>query len=195
MSKPKKQEYKPTEAEKMQASIALKEKQDFDRMYGPLLRETRDLSEKEDFSATARGRANADTMQALTAKPSIQATRSVDAAADVASAAGGQLAQADVQALTAKRKRQVGVLGTARGQQADATTGLSSVARIENTKSLQAAKDKQMVRDATTSALIKVGTTGGLTYAAKKGGAGDPEKEAELFKTGSSLFKNAGLYG
>lgn len=184
MSKPKKQEYKPTEAEKMQASIALKEKEDFSRLYGPLLREMRDLADSEDFTPTATGIANADTMQALTSKPSIQAARSVDAAADVASAAGAQIGKATSDALRAKRDRQVGVLGTARGQQADATTGLGKIARMETTKSLQEAKDKQMLRDARTAAGIKIATTGAGAYLA--------DGDRELFK----LFQDtAGLGG
>ena len=191
MGKPKKQEYKPTEAEKMQASIALKEKEDFRRLYGPLLREMRDLADSEDFTPTATGIANADTMQALTAKPSIQATRSVDAAADIASAAGAQIGKATSDALTAKRKRQVGVLGTARGQQADATTGLGKISRMEATKSLQEAKDKQMLRDARTAAAIRIGTTAGsAAYAKSKDLDG---KEFKLFQDmtglGGDLFK------
>lgn len=187
---PKKEEYKPTEYEKMQASIALKEKQDFDEMYGPLLRELRDLADSEDFTPTATGIANADTMIALTAKPSIQATRSVDAAADIASAAGAQIGKATSDALTAKRKRQVGVLGVARNQQADATTGLGKISKMEATKSLAEAKDKQMLRDARTSAAIRIGTTAAGSYFAD----GDAEK-FKLFRDtvggglGGGLFK------
>ena len=161
---PEKEEYKPTENEKMQAAIALKEKQDFDKMYGPLLREMRDLADSEDFTPTATGIANADTMIALTAKPTIQATRSVDAAADIASAAGAQIGKATSDALTAKRKRQVGVLGVSRNQQADATTGLSKISKMEATKSLAEAKDKQTLRDARTSAGIRIATTGAGAY-------------------------------
>ena len=81
-NKPKSQDYKPSEAEKTQAAVSKAEKDYFDQKYGPLLREMRDLADKEDFSATARGRAQADTMQALTSRPSIQAARSVDTAAN-----------------------------------------------------------------------------------------------------------------
>ena len=188
---PKKEEYKPTENEKMQASIALKEKQDFDKMYGPLLREMRDLADSEDFTPTATGIANADTMIALTANPSIQATRSVDAAADIASAAGAQIGKATSDALTAKRKRQVGVLGVSRNQQADATTGLGKISKMEATKSLAEAKDKQMLRDARTSAGIRIATTGAsAAYAKSKGLDG---KEFKLFQDmaglGGGLFK------
>lgn len=158
-NKPKQQDYKPSEAEKTQAAVSKAEKDYFDQKYGPLLREMRDLADKEDFSATARGRAQADTMQALTSRPSIQAARSVDSAANLASAAGSQQAQADFQALQAKRQRQVGVLGTARGQAADATTGLSRAAQIQSTKDLEFAKAKQQERDARFAAGLKLAGT------------------------------------
>ena len=159
-NKPKSQDYKPSEAEKTQAAVSKAEKDYFDQKYGPLLREMRDLADKEDFSATAKGRAQADTMQALTSRPSIQAARSVDSAANLASAAGSQQAQADFQALQAKRQRQVGVLGTARGQAADATTGLSRAAQIQSTKDLEFAKARQQERDARFAAGLKIATTG-----------------------------------
>ena len=78
-NKPKKQDYKPSEAEKTQASVAKAEKDYFDQRYGPLLREMRDLAATEDFAPTAKGRAQADTMQALTSSPSLRAAQSVDA--------------------------------------------------------------------------------------------------------------------
>lgn len=179
-NKPKKQDYKPSEAEKTQAAVSKAEKDYFDQKYGPLLREMRDLSEKEDFSATARGRAQADTMQALASAPTIQATRSVDAAANLASAAGSQQLQADKQALQAKRERQVGVLGTARGQAADATTGLSRAAQIQSTKDLEFARAKQQERDALFAAGLKLATTG-------------VSQGIENIQGGGSFFKPAGL--
>tara|TARA_R100000734_G_C3319202_1_gene114605 strand:+ start:890 stop:1546 length:657 start_codon:yes stop_codon:yes gene_type:complete len=181
-NKPKQQDYKPSEAEKTQAAVSKAEKDYFDQKYGPLLREMRDLADKEDFSATAKGRAQADTMQALTSRPSIQAARSVDTAANLASAAGSQQAQADFQALQAKRQRQVGVLGTARGQAADATTGLSRAAQIQSTKDLEFAKAKQQERDARFAAGLKLaGTAVGQGMQNMQGG------------DGGSFFKPAGL--
>lgn len=179
-NKPKQQDYKPSEAEKTQAAVSKAEKDYFDQKYGPLLREMRDLADKEDFSATARGRAQADTMQALTSRPSIQAARSVDSAANLASAAGSQQAQADFQALQAKRQRQVGVLGTARGQAADATTGLSRAAQIQSTKDLEFAKAKQQERDARFAA--------GLKLAGTAAGQG-----IQNIQGGGSFFTPAGL--
>tara|TARA_Y100001937_G_C7135628_1_gene339861 strand:+ start:56 stop:688 length:633 start_codon:yes stop_codon:yes gene_type:complete len=158
MSGPKKSEYKATEAEKIQAKVAKAEKDYFNEKYNPLLREMRDLSMKENYGGFAAGRAQADTMQALT-KPSLAATRSVDASADLASAAGAQQIMAQGKGLAAKRQRQVGVLATARGQQADATTGLASIARLEASDRLQSAQRKQMMRNARTNAAMELGGT------------------------------------
>jgi len=157
-SKPPKSDFEATEAEKMQASIAKAEKDYFNKTYSPLLREMRDISMKEDFGTFAAGRGQADTMQALS-KPSYAAAQSVDAGADLASAAIGQAVQARGQGLAAQRNRQIGVLATARGQQADATTGLANVAKIEASENLQQAKRRQLMRDARQEAGLKIGGT------------------------------------
>jgi len=157
-AKPKSSEYQASAAEKMSASIAVSEKNYFDEKYGPLLLEERDLAEKEDFASVATGRANADTSQALD-KPSLLATKSVDASADRASAGAAQLAQGEYQALGAQRERQTNVLGTARGQQTEATKGLAKIARIENTKTLESAKRKLQNRQANVDFGMKVGET------------------------------------
>ncbi len=156
-SKPKKQEYQASEQEKTSAAVSQAEKQYFDQTYGPLLREMRDLSEKEDLGSLGRGRAQADTMQALSATPTLAGTRSIDQAADLASAAASQQLQGSGQALAAQRERQIGVLGTARGQAADAQSGLAKAAKIQSTKQLEAARAKQMVRQAKFNAAEQMG--------------------------------------
>ena len=158
-SKPKASEYKASEAEKTQASVAKAEKDYFNEKYAPLLREMRDDSMGEDLGGVARGVAGADTMQSLTGQgPSLANTRSVDGAADLASAAVGQMAAASAQGLAASRKQQLGVLGTARGQAGEAMSGLAQASRIQNTKDLQAAKSKQMVRQAKFNAAEQIGS-------------------------------------
>jgi hypothetical protein len=171
-SKPKKQNYQASEQEKASAAVAQAEKKYFDEKYGPLLREMRDISEKEDLSAMARGRSQADTMQALSGKPSLAAARSVDQAADMASAASAQQIQASAQGLGAQRQKQVGVLGTARGQAADAQSGLAQAARIQSTKQLQEARAKQQIRDARFGAQTQLATTFGLQGAQNIAGGG-----------------------
>ncbi len=158
-SKPKQQDYQASEAEKTQASVAKAEKDYFNQTYAPLLREMRDKASSEDLGSVARGVAGADTMQALTGRPTLSGARSVDESADLASAAVGQMAAASAQGLAAQRQQQTGVLGTARGQAGEAMSGLAQASRIQNTKDLQAAKAKQQVREAQTAAAVKVGTT------------------------------------
>jgi hypothetical protein len=158
-NKPKKQDYKPSEAEKMSASVAKAEKDYFDKNYGPLLRRLRDITDTQDFSNISTGRAGADVMQGLTGRTSLQRAASVDAAADLASAAGSQQLEAERTALAAKREGQIGVLGTARGQQADAVSGLSRAANIQSTSDLSRARDKQMIADARLAAGLNVGGT------------------------------------
>jgi len=170
-SKPPKSDFQATEAEKIQAKVAKAEKDYFNQTYSPLLREMRDISMKENYGDYAAGRAQADTMQALT-KPSLAAAKSVDAQADLLSAAVGQQTQARSQGLAAQRNRQVGVLATARGQQADATTGLANVARIESSENLQQAKRRQMMRESRQSAGFQLAgtfTTQGMANKAKTG--------------------------
>lgn len=147
-SKPKKSEYQASEQEKVLASTSLADKKYFQEKYLPKLTELRDRSTKEDYEGVATSRAQADTMQALSARPTLRAAQSVDSAAEMASAAGAQALQGRAQGLMAKRGDQVNVLKNARGMQADAQQGLSRAARIESTKQLQFAKAKQARRNA-----------------------------------------------
>ena len=153
-SKPKSSDFKASEQEKALASVSLAEKNYFKQKYLPKLTELRDRSMTEDYSGVAAGRAQADTMQALSGRPSLKAAQAVDTAADLASAAGAQQLQARAQGLTAQRGDQINVLKNARGMAAAAQSGLSKAARIESTKQLQFAKAKQARRNAN----FKVGT-------------------------------------
>lgn len=146
-SKPKSSEYKASEQEKALASVSLAEKNYFRQKYLPKLTQLRDRASTENYESVATGRAQADTMQALS-RPSLQAAQSVDTAANMASAAGAQALQARGQGLAAQRSDQVNVLKNARGMQADAQSGLSRAARIESTKQLQFAQAKQNRRNA-----------------------------------------------
>lgn len=171
-SKPKASEYKATEAEKISASVSKAEKDYFDKTYGPLLREMRDISETEDLGSLSRGRAQADTMQTLTQTPTLAAVRGVDTAADLASAAAAQQIQGSGQALASQRERQIGVLGAARGQAADAQAGLARAAKIASTKQLEEARARQTVRQARFNAAQQIG--GALAAQGKKNLEGYP---------------------
>lgn len=196
-NKPKKQEYKPSEAEKTQASVAKAEKDYFDENYGPLLRRLRDITDTKDFSDISTGRAGADVMQTLTSRPTLQAARSVDAAADIASAGGSQQLEAERTALGAKREGQIGVLGTARGQQADAVSGLSRAANIQSTSDLSKARDKLTIRDARLQAGLNVGSALlGQGIQNKRSGDGGSFFSPAGLKTNSELGRlDVGSYG
>ena len=87
---PKKSEFAAGAAEKALASVSLAEKNFFRENYLPKLTQLRDRTNVEDYESVATGRAQADTMQALSGRPSLAATRSVNMSADMASAAGAQ---------------------------------------------------------------------------------------------------------
>ena len=146
-SKPKKSEFQASAQEKALASVSMAEKNFFRQNYLPKLTGLRDRATRENYESVATGRAQADTMQALS-RPTLAATRAVDASANMASAAGAQALQGRYQGLVAKRGDQVNVLKNARGMQADAQQGLSRAAKIESSKQLQLAKAKQTRRNA-----------------------------------------------
>lgn len=157
MSKPKASEYKASESEKALASISLSDKKFYRENYLPKLTELRDQSEKQDYTGAAEGRANADTMQALTNRPALAATRSVDATADLASAATGQAANAYFQGTVGQKEDQLGVLKSARGLASTATAGIARAGRIETSSQLARAQAKQTRRSAVISSATKLG--------------------------------------
>jgi hypothetical protein len=157
-SGPKKQDYEATEAEKVNASVAKARADRFRQVYAPLLREMRDQSMTDDVGTTLRGRANADTMQALTSQPTYDSTQSTTAAGDMAQAYQGQLGVANQSALDIQNRMKTNVVGTAQGQQADASQGLAQAARISSSKALERARGKQEVRAARLGAAAQIGT-------------------------------------
>ena len=149
-SKPKASEFKAGEQERFLSETARAEKSYFNEKYGPLLKKAGVQAEKEDLGSVARGTAGADTMQALTGPRnlSLGSVSSIDAAAERAIAAGQQQIKGSTVGLQTQRQRQLGVLGTARGQQADTTSGLAAAAKIESTRALQDAQARQTMREA-----------------------------------------------
>lgn len=144
---PKQQDYKPSEAEKVSAGVAKAEYDRFKRLYDPLLQQMRDKSMTDDYKTTLRGRANADTQQAL-AGGGFSETSRVDAAGDRAAAIQGQLGQATAAAKGIENRMKTGVLGTARGQAAEAQTGLAQASRLATSEALTKAKANQQVASA-----------------------------------------------
>ena len=74
-SKPKASEYKASEAEKISASVAKADHDRFKELYDPLLQTMREASKSTDPTRQLRGRANADTMQALTSNLTFSQTQ------------------------------------------------------------------------------------------------------------------------
>jgi len=146
-SRPKQKEFGPSAQETALSQVSLAEKNFNRQNYVPKLIRLRDRATRENYESVATGRAQADTMQALS-RPNLRAAQSVGAAADMASAAGAQALQGRYQGLAAKRGDQVNVLKNARGMQADAQQGLARAAKIESSKQLQLAQAKQTRRNA-----------------------------------------------
>ena len=137
--KPKPAQYKPSEMEKQQAAQAQADQAFFEQTYDPLLRQMRDESLRTNTGATLRGRAQADTMQTLTGAPTLGAVSGVDTAANRASGAVANMLQANMMAKDVKNQQQVGVLATARGQAADAGSGLAQAAKLARSEGLNRA--------------------------------------------------------
>ena len=200
MSKPKASEYKASDSEKALASVSLADKKFFREAYLPKLKEMRDMSEKQDYTGVAEGKANADTMQALTDRPTLAATRSVDATADLASAATGQAANAYFQGTVGKKEDQLGVLKNARGLANTATSGLSRAGKIETSNQLASAQAKQTRRAAVISSAGQLGAQFASNVRAanifEKGTTVDPTKRGEEVSNPDqgNLFQK-GLFG
>lgn len=156
---PKKQEYEATPEEKMSASVAMGDRNRFKRLYGPLQINMRDQSLSTDPTRQLRSRANADTMQALTSNLSFDSTQDIGAAGDVAAATVGQLGQAGAKGTAIQNQLRTNVLGTARGQAADAASGMVGAARGSVSRALGKASAKQQVRSARNAAAGQVAGT------------------------------------
>ena len=159
-SKPKQQDYKPSDGEKASASVAMAEYTYFKQKYDPLLQKMRDESLSTNDDKMLRGRANADTMQALTSGSMAQQAMSGQGSEDLAQAYQGQLGIADSSAEDIRNKRQTNVLGIARGQAADAQSGMAQAANLQTSEALTRAKNKQLVSSAKMTA---VGQLAGAT--------------------------------
>lgn len=164
-SKPKQQDYQPSEVEKTQARIAKADQEFFQQTYDPLLQKMRDDSLKQDTQSTLRGRAQADTMQALTGDGSnLNLARGVDTTADAAMGAVGNILQANVLAKDVKDKMQTNVLGVARGQAADAGSGLASASKLARAEDLNRASARISRAQNIMGNIGKIGSAGIRRY-------------------------------
>ena len=182
MSKPKKPkaaEYKPSESDKLSASVAMAEYNFFKQNYDPLLQKMRDESLTEDTTSTLRARANADTMQALTTDTSLQGTQKIDAGSDMAQAIQGQLGLANVTGEQVQNQMQSNVLGIARGQAADSQKGMALASRLGTSEALAKAAANQTVE----TAKFKAGTELAGAFTAQ--GLRNYGKTGKIFGEGS----------
>jgi len=160
-SKPKQSDYQASDAEKASASVALQNYNYFKQNYSPILQQMRDKAQNTDVGTTLRGRANADTMQALT-QPSYRNTQQVDYGSDLGKAYQGQLGVANTSAKQIQNQMGTNVLGTARGQAADASTGMAQLSRLGTSEALNRARNKQMVAQSKIDAAVTMGGAFGL---------------------------------
>lgn len=142
MSKPKASQFEAGESEKANASIALAQNNYFDEVYMPKQKEMTEAAFRDEKTLmdTAEGRANADTFIALTENPNRNAVAAVNTEADLASALSGMSLQGTTQGLIGARSDQTNAIKSANKLQADTQTGLSQIAKIENTETLRMAQ-------------------------------------------------------
>jgi hypothetical protein len=171
-SKPKPSDYKASEAEKTEARIGAQKAEFFNKTYQPLnVAELKD-SLTDDIKNIARGRGNADVMQALTAKPTYAATQNAgQVAADLSGAYQGQLGKAGAGALQIQNTRGTAAVGVAQGQSADSGSALSTLTNIGTSRALNKAKNNELLREAKFDAGMKIAGAG----ADKMFGSGDPD--------------------
>jgi len=198
-SKPKSQDYQASGAEKASASVAMAEYQNFKKKYDPLLQEMRDKSLTEDVTSGLRGRANADTMQALTSQPNYQSTQSNTGAGDMAQAVQGQLGIANTSGKNIQNTMQTNVLGTARGQAADAQTGMAAASRLGTSQALTRAAANQTVANSKMAAATQIGSAlvaQGLDNKSTDGGSFfSPGKDGKKISGASNRLNYSGFFG
>ena len=143
------------------------------------------------------GRAQADTMQALTQNPNRRAVGAVDAQADLASAASAQQLQGTAQGLVGARSDQVAGIKSANQMASQTAAGLSQASKIATTDTLNRAKAKQTRNSALIGAATKLGVQAGKNYSQYRAAeslntqeSNKPENEQNLIP----MTENAGLF-
>jgi len=200
MSKPKSSDYKESEVDKVNAAVAMADKKYFRENYLPKQKEfiERSFKEESGLMSMGEGRAQADTMQALTQNPNRRAVGAVDAQADLASAASAQQLQGTAQGLLGARSDQVAGIKSANQMASQTAAGLSQASKIATTDTLNRAKAKQTRNSALIGAATKLGVQAGANYRGyraaeitNKGEAGKPANEQDLvpMDSGAGLFK------
>ena len=199
MSKPKKADYKASDVEKINASIAMADKKFFKENYLPKQKEfvERSFKEQETLMSLGEGRAQADTMQALTQNPNRRAVSRVDTEADLASAASAQQLQGTAQGLTGSRSDQIGGIKSANQMAAQTAAGLSQASKIATTDTLNKARAKQIRSSGNLKAFTTLGTQVGKNVgeyrAAQVYNAANPDNPINLSDNPFAIAFGRGL--
>ncbi len=170
---PKESDYVAPQVEKTATAIAKADSNYFTKNYDPLLQQMRDKAASEDVGSTLRGRAAADTQQALTSNFDLGTVQNINAGAERALAATGQMLAANTAAKNVKTEEQLNVLGTARGQEANTGDALAQSARMAASTDLNRVKNEQAVRRARRGALMQIASSAGSKMMANKGTTGE----------------------
>ena len=156
-SKPKKSEYKASEAEKTETKIAAQKAEFFDKNYNPLILNELDDALTEDISNIARSRGNADVMQSLTSGITYASTQNAgEVTSDLAKGFQGQMLQATAGAEGIKNDRVTSAISAAQGQTADNAKAQSALTNIGTSRTLDRAKNKLLIRQANLDAGMKM---------------------------------------
>lgn len=199
MSKPKQSDYKASEVEKANAAIAQADKKFFRENYLPKQKEfvERSFKEQDSLMSLGEGRAQADTMQALTMNPNRRAVSAVDAQADLASAASAQQLQGTAQGLMGARSDQVAGIKSANQMASQTAAGLSQASKISTTDTLNRAKAKQIRSAGNLKAFTTLGTQVGKNVgqyrAAKAYNQANPDNPIPLSDNPFSIAFGRGL--
>ena len=183
--KPKKKEYKATEAEKMEASVGLAQYNRNKEIYTPVGKKFMEMAEK-DYAPTYTGRAAADAAQTLS--PDLGSYQSVigrggagfDAGGDYGSALLGQGTEANKAALAVQSALGSDAINSIINKEGTTTSSISKNAAIQQSKNLSRAKDKQLVRDAWASGI------GTLAGAGASQGMQNRQDTGKFFTSGGS---------
>ena len=179
-SGPKQKDYEPSETEKTQARIAAEEQRYFEQTYQPLFLKQMEESQKRDLTPTFTGRAQADSMQALTGQGAdVGAAFNIGDAANIASGAISNIASGRTAAEKAETGDKLNALSQSLGLGASASSGLAQAGRLAASEGLTRAKANQQVRLARNDAIfkgVKAGASMGIANLA--GGKGFFGQEA-----------------
>lgn len=198
-SKPKAEEYKPSETEKTQAAIAAEEQRYFENTYQPLFLKQMQRAAERNLAPTFRGRAQADTMQALTGLgPKLGVVSGVSDAADRAMGAVSNIASSTTQAAKASQGDQMNALSQSLGLGSAASSGLASASRQAASRGLAEAQAQQQVRMARNNAMFqaaKAGLSMGMGNLASGSGSFFKGKTTTIGPSGKLGSADTGFFG